>query len=110
MLDRSKNKLKTQDEIDCDTNRLYGTIDEAIDYLKEMKRLHGATISLDEKWYGYEDMSLMFVIPRDETDEEYKNRWDKIRYSDEYEKQKRESDAAKEKRRVQYQKLRAEFG
>jgi hypothetical protein len=48
--------------IACDTDWLYGTLDRAIAYLKEVKAAHpNHTLQLSEKWDGYEDMHMEFT-------------------------------------------------
>lgn len=55
-------------EVACDTDRLYGPIDGAIAYLAEVRDAHpGIAITLDEHWYGYEDMRMRFVYTRKES-------------------------------------------
>ncbi len=73
---KEKSEKRTIDqEVDCDTGRLYGDIDGAIAYLIEMRDRHrGTDISLDEHWTGYEDMEMRFVYSRLETDEEFAQR------------------------------------
>ena len=66
-------RLDIERVVDCDTNRLYGSLDKAIEYLQEVKEKH-PTAELDEHWYGYEDMLMRFVYFSPETDEEYSHR------------------------------------
>jgi hypothetical protein len=62
-------------EVDCDTQRLYGSIDEAIAYMNEIRdQYRGTNIGLDEKWTGYEDMHMRFAYTREENDAEYARR------------------------------------
>lgn len=63
-----------EEKIDADTGRLYGPIDGAIQYLKDMKAKYGSGVSLDEHWSGYEDMDMVFVFTREETDAEMNRR------------------------------------
>tara|TARA_R110000851_G_scaffold102964_2_gene219724 strand:- start:818 stop:1201 length:384 start_codon:yes stop_codon:yes gene_type:complete len=45
----------------CDTDQLYGTLDQAIAYLNEVKAAHpNHTLQLSEEWTGYEDMHMEF--------------------------------------------------
>jgi Skp family chaperone for outer membrane proteins len=51
-----------QSYIACDTDRLYGTLDQAIAYLNEVKAAHpNHTLQLSEAWDGYEDMHMEFT-------------------------------------------------
>ena len=59
--------VRVEERIDVDTDRLYGPIDGAIKYLKEIRaKYSGTDISLGEHWTGYEDMEMTFVFTRDE--------------------------------------------
>lgn len=88
-------------EVDCDTNRLYGKIDDAIAYLIEVRDKHrGIDIGLDEHWTGYEDMTMRFVYHREENDQEYASRMQSEAWAREQEKQRRD----KEKARAEYEK------
>lgn len=59
-----------QEVVECDTERLYGSIPEAIKYLQEVHRQH-PNATLEEHWTGYEDMEMRFLYYRPETDTEY---------------------------------------
>jgi hypothetical protein len=76
MAKKIKNERKLVEvEVDCETNRLYGSLDGAIAYLQEIKEQYKDTnIVLDENWTGYEDMQMRFVYTRLENDEEYEAR------------------------------------
>ena len=66
-------RLDIERVVDCDTDRLYGSLGKAIEYLQEVKEKH-PTAELEEHWYGYEDMLIRFVYFSPETDEEYSRR------------------------------------
>jgi hypothetical protein len=54
--------VSIQSSIHCDTDRLYGTLDQAIAYLNEVKAAHpDHTLQLSEEWTGYEDMHMEFT-------------------------------------------------
>ena len=72
----------------CNTDRLYGPIDEAIEYLKEVKARHPEA-QLDEHWTGYEDMEIRFVWFGLETDQEYYSRRSLEREKSQREEQER---------------------
>lgn len=97
--------------MNCDTSRLYGSLDDAILYLTEIKAAHtGVAISLDEHWYGYEDMMMQFVYQRLETDEELQSRLRDIAAK---KKAEQEAAAAENVRKVklnEYQRLKRELG
>ena len=54
----------------CNTDRLYGSLDDAVKYLKEIKEKQ-PNAQLHENWTGYEDMEMTFIYSRLETDEEF---------------------------------------
>jgi hypothetical protein len=60
-------------EVDCDTDKLYGRLDVAIQYLKDIQAQY-PDAELEEKWTGYETMYMRFVYITPETDEEYQRR------------------------------------
>lgn len=61
--------------VDANTERLYGSLDDAILYLSEVREQYrGFAISLDEHWTGYEDMEMTLVYQREETDQEFAHR------------------------------------
>ena len=66
----SKARIQVEVEVDCDTNRLYGNIQDAIKYLQEVAKNYPGIV-LDEHWTGYEDMEMRFVYYREENDDEY---------------------------------------
>lgn len=61
---------RVEREIACDTDKLYGPLSQAIDYLKTIQKTHPQA-SLDEHWTGYEDMYMRFAWSEEETDQEY---------------------------------------
>jgi hypothetical protein len=66
-------KIQIEVETSCDTRRLYGSFDEAIAYLNELKQIC-PTGNLSEIWTGYEDMEMSYVFSREETDTEFETR------------------------------------
>ena len=58
---------------DADTDRLYGSLDNAIKYLGEVRKKL-PTANLEEHWHGYEDMTMVFSYVRVETSQEYNQR------------------------------------
>ena len=98
-------KQQITERFDADCNRLYGSLDEAIRYLTEIRdKYQGTDISLDEHWTGYEDMAMTFCFTREETDEEFAKRLEKeeierhVRERAEAQRKARERDLAEYKR------------
>ncbi len=60
-------------QVRVDPDRLYGPLDGAIDYLREIQAKHPIA-TLAEHWTGYEDMRLVFSWFEPETDEEFEAR------------------------------------
>lgn len=99
------------ERIEVDKNRLYGSIDDAIKYLTEMRTQYlGTDIGLEEHWTGYEDMDMVLCYTRDENDLEMSSRlateaWEKKRAKEEERMRKdREKDLA------DYQRLKSRLG
>lgn len=67
-----KKRLVTR-SVDADHSRLYGSLDDAILYLQEIKEKHPDAM-LEENWWGYEDMTMRFAWAELETDEEFEKR------------------------------------
>ena len=68
-------RLRILENVATDTSRLYGTLDDAISYLEELKEEYGSNChGLEENWIGYEDMTMSVVIEREESDWEYERR------------------------------------
>ena len=64
---------------EADQDRLYGRIDIAIEYLKEIKEIYKwIDIRLSEDRVWYEDMVMSFRYTREETDEEYNERIEEV--------------------------------
>lgn len=103
-------RLKILQSKDADTQRLYGTLDDAISYLQEMKAKLPADASLEEHWTGYEDMELRFVWYREETDVEYLDRMSAEEERRREEIRKKEEDRQKAERRKAWEELNREFG
>lgn len=75
MVIKGEQRIKVNQIVGADLERLYGPLDKAIEYLKEMADEHkGTDISLYENWTGYEDMEMSFSFTRSETDKEYNDR------------------------------------
>lgn len=96
MIKKEPQKKTISVEVNCDIGRLYGTLNEAVIYLREMMAMLPADASLEEMWTGYEDMHMAFTYSRLETDAEYNNR---LELEASREKQRLE-DAAREKKRL----------
>jgi predicted dehydrogenase len=97
------------EHLDCDISRLYGSLDEAIAYLQEVKQKH-PTVCLYENWTGYEDMEMVFEYIREETQEEYESR---VEYEQERERIRileAQKEEERQKRKAQYLALKREFG
>lgn len=105
----SAERQMVERDFDCDTDRLYGSLDDAIAYLAEIKQKY-PDAKLDEHWVGYEDMTMRFVWYEEETDAEYTHRI-------ESEKERVRQNALKEKQReersgdmAEYNRLRRKLG
>ncbi len=107
--DGNYNRQKVLVREDCDTTRLYDSLDEAIKYLQEIKKQF-PTATLEEHWTGYEDMSMCFSWYRDETDEEMALRIKQYEYKKQREAEEAEANIKKLERRKVWEKLKAEFG
>lgn len=90
-------KKKVERQLDVDTNRLYGTLSEAIAYLQEVQSANKdkPDLSLTENWTGYEYMDMIFTYSTLETDEEFEFRLQ----LEEYRRKEVEKAAAREKQR-----------
>lgn len=71
-------RIKVLRRVVVDTSKLYDTLDKAIRYLQEVKKLYPKA-ELNECWYGYEDMDLVFEYYEEETDAEYKERIEELK-------------------------------
>lgn len=99
-------------EVECDTERLYGSIEDAITYLLEMRQLHGheTGFGLQEKWTGYEDMHMAFTYSRIETDEEYDERLREEERERKWEEAQKLKEKERERDREEYERLRRRHG
>ncbi len=98
-------------EVDCDTGRLYGTIDEAIAYLIEVRDKHrGIDIGLDEHWTGYEDMMMRFTYTREENDDEYARRMQREAWEREAAAERKAKEAARAEYEKEHQRLKKRLG
>jgi hypothetical protein len=113
----TKKKKEEQREIikvreDCDTDRLYGSIDDAISYLTEMRdKFRGCDrFGLEEHWTGYEDMEMVFSYTREENDEEFARRLadEELRRRVAAEERKRRED--REKDLKEFNRLKSRLG
>ena len=95
--------------LDCDTERLYGSLLEAATYLMEIHALY-PDATLEENWTGYEDMDMRFTWWRDETDEEEKVRLKHEATIRENMERARKRDAAEAKEKKEYLRLKHKFG
>lgn len=106
-----KKRKIVEAEVDCDTNRLYGKIDDAIAYLIEVRDRHrGTDIGLEEHWTGYEDMTMRFVYSREENDDEYAIRIQQEKWAREAEVERKAKEAARAKDLKEYQRLKQRLG
>lgn len=97
--------------IECDTDRLYGSLGTAIKYLQEIRDKHkGKGIILDEHWFGYEDMELRFLYYRDETDAELNDRIEQERSRAEQAAEEKREKLEREAKFKQYNDLKDELG
>lgn len=94
---------------DADTNKLYGSLDSAINYLQKVRKEH-PDWQLHEFWSGYEDMTMTFYESRLETDDEYESRLKQEAHQERLAKQEQDRKAALEKDRKEYEKLRRKLG
>lgn len=102
MTDKTEDRRRIFVSIQCDTDRLYGTLDEAISYLKEIKSQY-PDAELTEGWTGYEDMNLEFQYLRPETDQELCQRQKREREQKQAEENLKNREREREKRRLQAQ-------
>ena len=102
-----KKKTVTQ-VIDCDTSRLYGSLDGAIAYLQEVKQKYPKAC-LTEHWTGYEDMEMVFEYQREETDKEYGRRVQKEKEMGGIRILQEQQEAERQERLKQYLSLKKEF-
>jgi hypothetical protein len=97
--------------VDCDTKRLYGTVAEAIGYLKEIaEQYKGTDIGLAENWTGYEDMEMRFEYTRMETDAEFATRCEQEDAEAARAAAEARRLAARREKEQQFEKLRRELG
>lgn len=95
----NRNRFQIERSFSCDVDKLYDSLDTAIEYLQEVKKDH-PDACLDEHWTGYEDMTLRFVWMSEETDDEYFSRVEREEYRERLEKEMEDSDRRKEKTRI----------
>ena len=95
----------------ADTSRLYGSLDEAIAYLKEVnERYAGTDISLEECWDGYDDMEMVFKYTREENAQEKAYRKRLEREQEEARARDQAQRAEREEKLAMYNKLKKELG
>ena len=95
--------------VECDESRLLGPIDEAVSYLKEIQVAHPKAV-LEKHYYTYDECELRLRWTEPETDEEYQARVDRYTRNAQARIERLDKDAAKEKRRREFEKLKKEFG
>lgn len=97
--------------VDCDTDRLYGPIADAIVYLREIAAAHpDQVLSLHEHWTGYEDMEMCFVYQRLETDDEFAERRKVERKEAAEARRKEEAEQARMTKQAQVRKMARDLG
>ena len=100
-----------EERFNADVNRLYGSIDEAISYLTEIREQYrGTNISLDEHWTGYEDMEMTFVYTREETDAEMAHRIMRAEADRKRAEEERKRKAERAKDQKEYERLAQKLG
>jgi hypothetical protein len=110
-VDKQQDKQRVTVAVDCDTQRLYGRIGEAIGYLKEIAEQYKDTdISLSENWTGYEDMEMRFEYTREETDGEFAARAEQERYKKKCAAEEAARVRARREKEQQFEQLRRELG
>jgi hypothetical protein len=95
--------------LDCDTSRLYDDLPKAIEYLKEVHQKYPEA-SLHEHWTGYEDMEMVFIYSRPETEEEEKTRLRLERQKKEEERRAAEEHIKRQEKLALLNKLKRELG
>lgn len=83
---------------------------KAAKYLTELAKKLPADATLEEYWYGYEDMYIRVTSFRDETNEERQRREEQERWALELAKKQKEKDKKRAERLKEYHKLKKEFG
>lgn len=101
-------RRKVEEVVDCNHDRLYGSLDEAIKYLQEVREKYPQA-QLEEYWYGYEDMCLRFTYLRDETDKEFEQRKEMQRIYEENVKREKEREKLKKEKLKQIEALKKEL-
>ena len=96
-----------QDNINADTGRLYGPIDQAIAYLKELKYQYGESVELDEHWWGYEDMTMRVVWTRPLTTREKREL--KADIGRHYQRERQEAEKVKAEKKAKLKAQKAEL-
>lgn len=94
-------------EIDCDTDRLYGSLPGAIAYLQEIHAKYPEAM-LDEHWTGYEDMTMRFAWSEPQTDEEYIASLEMLLSYERHKRRKRDEERATERTRLLAEQKRIE--
>ena len=98
----STGRLEVEREVDCDTDRLYGPVPQAIAYLQETHARHPEA-TLGEKWTGYEDMHMRFSWMEPQTDEEYVAHLERTLSFQRYLRNARDEERAKEREKLEKQ-------
>ena len=104
MVDRTRRIV--QHELDLDTSRLYGPLKDAIEYLQEIQAQHpDKELSIDEHWFGYEDIALRFVYRAPENDQQYSRRI----FEEEHTEARQRENAERERKLKAYAKEQADL-
>jgi hypothetical protein len=96
-------------QVSCDTDRLYGPIPGAIEYLTGIHANHPLA-TLKEQWDGYEDMRMVFAWWEPETDDEFESRLRAEALAREFSERRARDAAEKEAARKQIAALQRKHG
>lgn len=108
---KEEQKILVEERVDVDTKRLYGSLDDAILYMTEIRdQYRGVDITLDEHWTGYEDMEMTFVYQREETDTEFACRLRQIEADRRYAAEKKRLADQREKDLEELARLKSKLG
>lgn len=85
--DHLRKKITEEREVDLD--RLYAPIPKMIEYLQEVQK-EFPLAGLEYEQQGYEDWTWNWTWQRDETDEEFARRWERVQEQDKYGREQRQ--------------------
>ena len=94
----------------CDTERLYGPLGEAAEYLLEMKNKLPEGATLEEDWSGYADMMMVFSWASTETDKEMKTRLEREKWAREAAKRKEDEREQRARDLAEFHRLKRNLG